>query len=81
MKIHKPKGLKGVNGKKPIAVPDIVPYLPKTDCFFDSRHWVCETTGGALPFALSTRSSCNSQQFLRIYENDSSRESESAGEV
>ena len=58
-----------MNGKQPIGVRDIVPFLPKTDCFFDSRHWVCEEIeGGVLPFSLTTRVEANHQQYLRIYE-------------
>jgi len=69
MKIKQPKGLKGVNGKKPIAVADIVPFLPHEDCFFDSRHWICEPIeGGVLPFALTTRVDANHQQYLRVYQ-------------
>lgn len=71
MKIKRPKDLKGVNGKEPIAVADIVPYLPSEDCFFDSRHWVCDTVeGGVFPFALTTRIDANHQQFLKEYEKD-----------
>lgn len=74
MKLHRPKGLRGVNGMEPIAVADIVPYLPKKDCFFDSRHWICEEIqGGVLPFALTTRVEANHQQYLRIYESDTDR--------
>ena len=68
-KIHHPKNLKGVNGKKPIGVADIVPYLPHEDCFFDTRHWICDTADGVLPFALTTRISANMQQFLKEYED------------
>ena len=39
-KILKPKGLKGINGKKPIAIADILPYLPDESGFVDTRHWV-----------------------------------------
>lgn len=39
-KIHKPKGLIGVNGKKPIAIADILPYLPDESGFVDTRHWI-----------------------------------------
>ena len=39
-KIHKPKGLIGINGKKPIAIADILPYLPNESGFVDTRHWV-----------------------------------------
>ena len=39
-KIHKPKGLIGVNGKMPIAIADILPYLPDERGFVDTRHWI-----------------------------------------
>ena len=39
-KIHKPKGLIGINGKKPIGIGDIIPYLPNESGFVDTRHWV-----------------------------------------
>ena len=39
-KINKPNGLIGVNGKKPIAIADILPYLPDKSGFIDTRHWV-----------------------------------------
>ena len=39
-KINKPNGLIGVNGKKPIAIADILPYLPNKSGFIDTRHWV-----------------------------------------
>lgn len=72
MKIRRPKGLIGENGGEPIRVADILPYLPKTDCFFDSRHWIAEdiSNGGCLPFALTTRVEANHQQYLRMYEQD-----------
>lgn len=75
MKIKRPKGIKGVNGKKPIGVADIAPYLPAEECFFDSRHWVCQRTrGGVLPFALTTRVEANHQQYLKeVYEEDRNR--------
>ena len=39
-KIHKPKGLIGINRKKPIGIGDILPYLPNESGFVDTRHWV-----------------------------------------
>lgn len=68
MKLKRPDGLVGRNGGEPIAVADIVPYLPMEDVFFDSRHWVCETVDGILPFALTTRVEANHQQYLKLYE-------------
>ena len=46
-KINKPSGLIGVNGKKPIAIADILPYLPNKSGFIDTRHWVW---GGYVPY-------------------------------
>ena len=45
---------------------DILPYLPKQDCFFDSRHWVVGTTDDVLPFAVTTRIGANNQQYLKL---------------
>lgn len=73
MKIRKPKILqerKGNRGGHTTTVGDILPYLPHKDCFFDCRHFVYETTDKFLPFALTTRVSCNNQQYLKIYEED-----------
>ena len=43
-KILKPKGMIGINGKKPIGIGigigDILPYLPNESGFVDTRHWV-----------------------------------------
>ena len=36
----KPKGMIGINGKKPIGIGDILPYLPNESGFVDTRHWV-----------------------------------------
>lgn len=44
---------------------EILPYLPDEDCFFDSRHWVYNTTDGVLPFSVTTRLDANNQQFLK----------------
>lgn len=55
----------GVNGKKPIAVSDIAPYLPRENCFFDSRHWVVGI--GCIPFSITTRIFDNHQQYLKRY--------------
>ena len=68
-KINKPNGLIGVNGKKPIAIADILPYLPDKSGFIDTRHWVW---GGGVkeefPFAVTTRINANQQQFLIEYD-------------
>lgn len=53
-------------GRMNISPFDILPHLPDEDCFFDSRHWVYGTTDGILPFALTTRISCNNQQYLKL---------------
>lgn len=47
---------------------DIMPYLPKRDCFFDSRQWTVGFTADVLPFAVTTRISANNQQWLLLYE-------------
>lgn len=49
-KIHKPKGLIGINGKKPIGIVDILPYLPNESGFVDTRYWVWG--GGLQPMIL-----------------------------
>lgn len=68
-KIHKPKTLIGINGKKPIGIADILPYLPYESGFVDTRHWIW---GGGVeeefPFAVTTRINANQQQFLIEYE-------------
>jgi hypothetical protein len=47
----------------------ILPYLPPPHgYFFDSRHWVYDTTDGILPFSVTTRIDANSQQYLLYYE-------------
>ena len=56
----------GVNGRKPYQVSDILPYLPKEDCFFDSRHWVVGV-GGVIPFSITTRIRGSLNQFLKRY--------------
>lgn len=53
----------------------IIPYLPKEDCFFDSRHWTYALTSEIFPFSVTTRISANNQQFLKIYESVDSDES------
>ena len=68
-KIHKPKGLIGINRKKPIGIGDILPYLPNESGFVDTRHWVWGGQNEAFPFALTTRISANQQQFLIEYEH------------
>lgn len=57
-------------GRKNISPWDIIPYLPDADCFFDSRHWVVETTDGILPFSVTTRIGANNQQYLKVYDKD-----------
>ena len=69
-KIHKPKGLIGINGKKHIGIVDILPYLPNESGFVDTRHWVWGEQNEAFPFALTTRISANQQQFLIEYEHE-----------
>ena len=52
-----------------IRLFDILPFLPPPHSyFFDTRHWVYDTTEGILPFAVTTRISANHQQFLLFYE-------------
>lgn len=68
-KILKPKGLIGVNGKKPIGIGDIIPYLPNESGFVDTRHWVWGGQNEEFPFAVTTRISANQQQFLIEYEH------------
>lgn len=68
-KIHKPKGLIGVNGKKPIAIADILPYLSDESGFVDTRHWIWGGQNEEFPFALTTRINANEQQFLIEYED------------
>lgn len=64
MKLKKRTGT-GVSGKKPITIGDILPYLPKQDCFFDTRHWVVGIN--IIPFAITTKIAANHQQFLKRY--------------
>lgn len=69
MKITKPKHLKerkGIRGGYTTTVQDILPYLPDKECFFDCRHFVYDTTNGVLPFALTTRTHANNQQYLKV---------------
>ena len=54
-KIHKPKGLIGINGKKPIGIGDIIPYLPNESGFVDTRHWIWGGVNEEFPFAVTTR--------------------------
>lgn len=67
LKLKCPTG-EGMNGKKPIGPYDILPYLPDTDCFFDSRHWIVGID--ILPFAVTTKISANCQQYLKEYGKD-----------
>jgi hypothetical protein len=71
MKIRKTQELmnkEGVRGGHTTEVSDILPFLPDADCFFDCRHFVYELTENFLPFALTTRTAFNNQQYLKIYE-------------
>ena len=67
-KIHKPKGLIGINGKKPIGIADILPYLPNESGFVDTRHWIWGGVNEEFPFAVTTRINANQQQFLIEYD-------------
>ena len=70
MKLKRPKKESILGGGRKNNSPlDILPYLPPHDCFFDSRHWVYETTDGCLPFAVTTRIAANNQQYLLLYED------------
>lgn len=68
MKIRRPEieSILG-GGRKNISPYDILPYLPDEDCFFDSRHWVYDTTDGIFPFSVTTRIGANNQQYLKVY--------------
>ena len=71
MKIRKTKELmekKGKRGGNTTEVSDILPFLPEADCFFDCRHFVYELTENFLPFALTTRTAFNNQQYLKVIE-------------
>lgn len=75
MKITKPKHLRdrvGSRGGHTTGIADILPYLPNKSCFFDCRHFVYDTIDGILPFALSTRTNANNQQYLLLRYEDSS---------
>ena len=78
-KIHKPKSLIGVNGKKPIAIADILPYLPGESGFVDTRHWIWGGQNEEFPFALTTRINANEQQFLIEYEDKQVRSQKDEG--
>lgn len=70
MKLKKSKELRervGVRGGHTTEVGDILPLLPKESCFFDCRHFVYDLTSGVLPFALSTRTCVNNQQYLMLW--------------
>lgn len=65
-KIKKPSTVKNVEQRYVShTLNEILPYLPNEDCFFDTRHWTCDTTDGILPFAVTTDISRNAQQFLK----------------
>ena len=57
-KIHKPKGLIGVNGKKPIAIADILPYLPGESGFVDTRHWIWGGAKRGVPVCSNNKDQC-----------------------
>ena len=66
-KIKKPSVFKDVEHRfNSHTLNEILPYLPNEDCFFDTRHWTCDTTDGLLPFAVTTDISRNAQQYLKI---------------
>lgn len=66
IKIKKPKTFHNVEHIfRSHTLNEILPYLPIEDCFFDSRHWVYDTTEGVLPFSVTTRIDANNQQFLK----------------
>ena len=49
----------------------ILPFLPDTDCVFDSFHG---TIGfDVYPFAVTTRINASNQIFLKVYENDTNQ--------
>lgn len=50
----------------------MIPHLPDSELFFDSRHWTYGTD--ILPFSLTTRISANNQQFLKVMEDQSTIE-------
>ena len=66
----KPKGLIGVNGKEPIGIGDIIPYLPNESGFVDTRHWIWGGVNEEFPFAVTTRINANMQQYLIEYEHE-----------
>lgn len=66
IKIKKPKTFHNVEQIfRSHTLNEILPHLPDEDCFFDSRHWVYNTTEGVLPFSVTTRIDANNQQFLK----------------
>lgn len=67
-KIHRPKGLIGVNGKQPIAIADILPFLPDESGLVDTRHWIWGKLNEEFPFSVTTRINANEQQYLIEYE-------------
>lgn len=66
MKITKPKHLRDRIGTRghTTGVIDILPYLPPCLCFFDCRHFVVGVN--EVPFAITTRTIGNCQQFLKV---------------
>jgi DNA (cytosine-5)-methyltransferase 1 len=71
IKIKKPKTFNNVEQVfRSHTLNEILPYLPDEDCFFDSRHWVYDTTEGVLPFSVTTRIDANNQQFLKEMKED-----------
>ncbi|MBQ0074623.1 MAG: DNA cytosine methyltransferase [Prevotella sp.] len=66
MKIQKPKYLQDFTGNRgghTLEVRHILPHLPDKLCFSDCRHFVYDTE--IFPFALTTRSFMNNQQYLK----------------
>lgn len=71
MKIQKPDKFENIPQLyKSHTLNEILPFLPRSECFFDTRHWVYDTLDGILPFALTCDISRNAQQFLLLYEED-----------
>ena len=63
----------------PIAIADILPYLPDESGFVDTRHWIWGGQNEEFPFALTTRINANEQQFLIEYEDKQVRSQQNKG--
>ena len=63
----------------PIAIADILPYLPDESGFVDTRHWIWGGQNEEFPFALTTRINANEQQFLIEYEDKQVRSQQDEG--